>query len=300
MWKTLLRIVLATAGLFGAVMCWGLSDRFLGRFSGDLWITWPPYRPMITSLVYIVSALALAWLLQVKLDRQPFALMGFMARWPRALGHLLCGILLGGAGVAVVILAQWGLGAIELDYYLWDRPEILPFSRPVWAYVAGGFFTALAIGFAEELFFRGYGLQMARRRHNLVAGVAVGSVAFSAMHFLGAILNPLAALNIILVAVLFSLMVLVHGNLWVAIGFHTAWDWVQFNLLHVTGEGTGGHRGLLMFSHAPTGSALISGGSYWPEGSLLVTLVIGLLTAVYGYLLYRRAGAPAAAQDNAA
>lgn len=283
MLKTALRIILAAGGLIFAVMVWGLAEQPLKAFGG--WVNWKPYRDLILALVYVGTSLALAWLLQVKLDRQPFSQVGFQARWPQALGHLTAGVLMGGAGVALVILAQWGLGAIQLDAFLWEH---LDTTRPAWAYVVGGGFSALAVGLSEELFFRGYGLQMARRRHNVVVGLLVASVSFSAIHFIGALYNPMAALNIVLVAVLFSLMVLVHGNLWLAIGFHAAWDWVQWNLLHVVTGPNEKHLGLLMFSPVPGASSLVTGGSYWPEGSYLTTLILGLLTGVYGYQLYRR------------
>ena len=62
------------------------------------------------------------------------------------------------------------------------------------------------------------------------------------------------------------------GSLWWAIGFHAAWDWAQSYLYGVADSGliSEGH----LLASRPTGTALISGGTTGPEGSVLVVPVL--------------------------
>ena len=71
-----------------------------------------------------------------------------------------------------------------------------------------------------------------------------------------------------LAALVFSLSLWRTGSLWWAIGFHASWDWAQSFLFGVPDSGTIVANRL--FATHPLGSALLSGGSAGPEGSLFV------------------------------
>jgi membrane protease YdiL (CAAX protease family) len=68
------------------------------------------------------------------------------------------------------------------------------------------------------------------------------------------------------------------GDLWFAIGFHTAWDWAESYFYGVpdSGELVTGHLMNVSFS----GPQWLTGGSVGPEGSWLCTallVVLGLI-----------------------
>lgn len=75
------------------------------------------------------------------------------------------------------------------------------------------------------------------------------------------------------------------GSAWWAIGCHTAWDWAETYFYGTPDSGMVAKGHLL--AATPAGSALWSGGTDGPEGSLLVLPVIVLLLMVL-VLLYRR------------
>jgi membrane protease YdiL (CAAX protease family) len=80
-----------------------------------------------------------------------------------------------------------------------------------------------------------------------------------------------------LIGFVFCVSVYVTGSAWWAIGSHAAWDWAETFFYGTADSGmvAPGH----LLTATPAGSALWSGGSDGPEGSLLVLGVILLLLA---------------------
>ena len=82
----------------------------------------------------------------------------------------------------------------------------------------------------------------------------------------------------------FCVSVRLTGSAWWAIGCHASWDWAETYFYGTADSGlvAQGHY----MTTSPTGSALWSGGTNGPEGSLLVLPVILLLLlavlALYG------------------
>ncbi|MGA2250264.1 lysostaphin resistance A-like protein [Terracidiphilus sp.] len=83
----------------------------------------------------------------------------------------------------------------------------------------------------------------------------------------------------------FCVSVYVTGSAWWAIGAHAAWDWAEtfFYGTADSGMAAKGH----FLTTAPSGSALWSGGTDGPEGSLLVLPAILLILAIV-LVQYRR------------
>jgi hypothetical protein len=80
----------------------------------------------------------------------------------------------------------------------------------------------------------------------------------------------------------FCVSIWLTGSAWWAIGFHASWDWAQTFFFGTADSGflPEGH----LFTATPVGSALWSGGSDGPEGSLLIlptTLLIILVLVVF-------------------
>ena len=94
----------------------------------------------------------------------------------------------------------------------------------------------------------------------------------------------------------FVVSVRVTGSAWWAIGCHTAWDWAETYFYGAADSGNvaTGHYLTTM----PAGSALWSGGTDGPEGSVLVFAVIALLMVVLVLMYGRRRVAPVAVSST--
>jgi len=87
------------------------------------------------------------------------------------------------------------------------------------------------------------------------------------------------------VGFVFCVSVRLTGSAWWAIGCHAAWDWAETYFYGTADSGMVAKGHLLTAS--PAGSALMSGGTDGPEGSLLILPIILLLLAAV-LVLYGR------------
>ncbi|WP_433066520.1 lysostaphin resistance A-like protein [Dactylosporangium sp. CS-033363] len=137
--------------------------------------------------------------------------------------------------------------------------------------------TMVGAAVAEELLFRGALFRLVEEWLGTWIALAVSGVLFGALH----LLNPGATLwGALAIAAEAGLMLgaayTATRSLWVPIGLHLGWNFAESGLFGAVVSGTSGTHGLLRGS-AP-GNALISGGSFGPEGSVLA-IVVGVVVA---------------------
>lgn len=128
-------------------------------------------------------------------------------------------------------------------------------------------------GMSEELMFRGFMIPRIRERSNTAVAVIVSSLLFSAFHSLNIGFTPLAAVNLFLIALLFALIYLKTGNIWMTSAIHTMWNLTQGNLLGLQVSGTKASASILQTFYYKSEMPIITGGDFGPEGGLAVTAV---------------------------
>jgi hypothetical protein len=147
-------------------------------------------------------------------------------------------------------------------------------------HISGGSFTGFLVGLAamasvavnEELLFRGVVQRFAVARFGPWIGLVISCVVFGLSHLVNGG-NPEGAIAIIIQGgVVLGAAYIVTGNLWLAIGFHFAWDVTEGSIFSVTNSGTNDEPiGIL---HTTLhGSSLLTGGSFGPEGGLVAPIV---------------------------
>jgi membrane protease YdiL (CAAX protease family) len=198
----------------------------------------------------------------------------------RAATDLALGFLAAAAGAALVFAAAAAIGLARLDGW---QPR--SFGSTL-ALLAGQLAILLIAAAAEEIAFRGYVLQNLLPSGRTAAAVLISSLLFSIIH----VSNPhylagLAAPNIILIGVLFSLTYLWRRSLWFPIGLHLGWNFMIGPILSVPVSGVGGFPGLLRSDWAFE-PWLWGGGRFGPEGGLLCTLATAIPVAII--FLWRR------------
>jgi membrane protease YdiL (CAAX protease family) len=149
------------------------------------------------------------------------------------------------------------------------------------------------VGMSEEWMFRGYVQYTLARGIGFWPAALVLSLLFAAGHLANPGENALGIVQVLAAGLVFCLLLRASGSLWMAIGFHTAWDWSQ-SYLYGTPDSALMMRGHLLITHA-AGSPRFSGGTAGPEGSLFATplLLLGPLVLLF---LCRRAGLFAGAE----
>ena len=140
----------------------------------------------------------------------------------------------------------------------------------------------LLVALNEEYMFRGYPLQALTRGMGFWPAAVLLSLLFGAAHLTKPHENAIDIINIILLGLLLCLTLQRTGSLWLAVGFHASFDFMQF---FVIGTRNGGAQpiGHLVNSSFP-GPAWANGGPLGTEASYFMLPAIALL---FAYILLR-------------
>lgn len=197
---------------------------------------------------------------------------------------LFAGLLFGIVSISVVFLLLVITGNAEVKSWIphFEIEQLL--------YI----FVFIAVGFAEEIFTRGYMMSVLRQTGNAYVAVMVSSIIFALMHSMNSGLSLVAYLNLALVGILFGFMYLKSGNIWMCIGFHITWNYFQGYVFgfKVSGQST---KGILTTGYP--NSNVFNGGAFGPEGGLFVTIVI-LIGLLYVHHYYKNSNYDFIASEN--
>ena len=182
----------------------------------------------------------------------------------------------------------WGVGGITLLLVILYFAHAFSFGYPVlhgqrmakFAIFWAAFFLLVAL--SEEFLFRGYSLFTLTQGIGFWPAAIVFSIAFGAVHIQN---NGEAWIGVVAAGVIgffFCLTLRRTGDLWFALGFHTAWDWGETYLYSVPDSGmvSPGH---LMHSSFQ-GPAWLTGGPVGPEGSVMLYVVMAALWIAFDRL----------------
>jgi membrane protease YdiL (CAAX protease family) len=237
------------------------------------------------SIVLLPAAVGATALLLGLADRRGPAAIGLpMNRI--AWQHLGFGTLTGvGLSISIVGL-QWAAGWVEVQYGSIEGS----LSEFVWAPSLGvGFLVIASAACAEELLFRGYGLQQLMRATHPWAAVIFSSAVFGLVHASNPNSSTVGVINTALFGALFGLPLLRQRSLWVPTGMHFGWN---FSLACLGANISGLTIRLTGMEVVPVGPPEWSGAEYGPEGSLLTTCAVVAAAALLWRMPLRSNEAP--------
>jgi len=236
-----------------------LGGQGLGR------VVWPGMSPLFHGVSWIAGVFLVTWLVRVKVNKASWSGMALPA--PQGL-RLLFGAV---AGFAVIMIAsgiEYQLGWLHLVKI--DTSLHRGLSKTLW--IALALIPSLAVGFAEELAFRGYIFQTLGERMPVWAAALLMSVLFAVLHFSLGGFNAPFVVSVIVVSLMFLAMRIATGSLWFPIGFHGAWDWTQTYFMGLATTGTQGYDPALI-QVRQTGPTFWVGNQQVIESGLLFMLI---------------------------
>lgn len=227
----------------------------------------------LASLLLCPTLLGIFEVLTGAFEHKPLGSAGlaFCGRWKTELG---IGLAVGAAMILVVGGLERLLGVGEFS---WS-------PSPPGRVLVSGLFMFLVIFVAatnEELMFRGYAFQRLVEAAGPAGAVALSSALFGLLHLGNPFHTWTSTLNTMLVGIPLAVAYLRTRLLWMPIGIHFAWNFVQgFGLgLPVSGL----PPPFSVCKAQVSANDLLTGGNYGPEGGLLATGVI-LAVTVYLFL----------------
>ena len=260
-WRFLLSVIL----LFGAFV---LSGVVVGTILPTFKVHPDPLVAVFwQSLVGLVAVIATFKLMTAVFERRPLGSMGlaFHSRWLKELGH---GLAMGAVMLFAAVSLEWICGFVRFTFV----------PHPVLQ--AGSFTTAMFLVAAtfEETVFRGYPFQRLVESITPAGAVGITAALFGLAH-LG---NPhptwISTLNTALVAIPFCIAYLRTRSLWMPIGMHFIWNFLMGFFLGLPVSGIL-LPACVLTAHVQ-GPVWLTGGDYGPEGSVLTTGAI-LVVTVY-------------------
>jgi uncharacterized protein len=202
--------------------------------------------------------------------------------WNRGSAHNLGIGLAGGMGAAITVLCLPLLTGFA---------HIAPAQDPgsSWRTVLFVPFLLLCGALGEEMLFHGFGFQVLLQRFGSYATVLPVGVLFGFLHSSNPNASKLGVANTMGFGILFGIAFLRSHDLWLPIGLHFGWNFTLplfgVNLSGITIRPTGLE---IIWKAGP----LWSGGEYGPEGSVLTSAVLILLSIYLWKVPVRRQYAP--------
>lgn len=183
-----------------------------------------------------------------------------------AFGKFCLGYGIGTFLIGANLILLWSLGLYQVHLSHWTNG------------VDDFIFSSWVSGWLEELAFRGILLRLFAGLIGPVPALLLSSLLFGLAHLGHA--SWLAVFEIIINGGLgMGLLYMITGSLWASIGMHIGWDFTETSLLGINNP-----AGLLACAPTPGKPALLTGGSFGPDSSILATLLAMVLV---GALLQR-------------
>ena len=143
----------------------------------------------------------------------------------------------------------------------------------------------LLVGVVEEVIFRGILFRLIADKWNIAVGLTTSSLLFGLAHLGNPGATLWAALAIALASGwLFGMAYAYHQTIWVPVGMHWAWNYLEGGVFGCAVSGTPlDYRPLI--TPKISGTDLLSGGAFGPEASI-ICVAIGIGISIVYTVLY--------------
>ncbi|MFJ9362070.1 CPBP family intramembrane glutamic endopeptidase [Streptomyces mirabilis] len=185
-------------------------------------------------------------------------------------------------------------GAVGLGFVLVSALLITAFGGYSFSWAGNGFFSVVwsaamvqaGAAVTEELMFRGFALQALEQRWGSRAAIVITGLFFGVAHLGAPGAGVWSALAIALEAgVMLGVAFLWRRSIWFVAGLHFTWNTAE----QLLGIPVSGHTPKGLFTVDTHGSALLNGGTFGLEASI-VPVLIGVLLTVRMFVLAGRSG----------
>ena len=223
----------------------------------------------ILSNMSLIFSVVIFWKV---LEHRPISDIG-LKNIRKSFKELSIGLIFGAISMTIVFLILIFTGNAEVTTTL-NKPNF-SFSLVM------ALIVFIFVGIGEEMFARGYCINVLKQTHNKWMPLIVSAAIFSALHALNPGITILSFINIFLMGILFGYMYIKSNNLWLPIGYHITWNYFQGN---VFGFLVSGNKTRTLYTTKNIGDNILNGGTFGPEGGIIVTITI-LISIMLIYLL---------------
>lgn len=223
-----------------------------------------------TTTLAVTAGTALATVLSVRIMRRWFdgpelLDLGLRLR-PGWVVDSLVGLTLGPAMFGTILLVLLAAGWASMTAGSITTGQLLT-----------AFITYVLVAIAEEVFARGWILQVLEQGRGRRWAVIGSAAIFSLLHAFNPGFTVTALVGLFLAGLLFAQAYLVTRQLWLPIALHLSWNFAEGPLFGFPVSGLASHG---LATVTPTGPELVTGGAFGPEAGLVVVVGMGLAAGV--------------------
>lgn len=191
-----------------------------------------------------------------------------------------------GCGIAVIAMLfifviEWASGDLIFMGFSWENAASTSWVLPFLIF----FIQMLNVGFYEEVMSRSYLIPNFKEAFTFtkvppakatITAIVFSSVLFSFAHGFNPNLTVFALINITIAGVMLAVPYILTGRLAFSVGIHFAWNFAQGGIFGFRVSGLPIRGSLIQIQQG--GSPMWTGGAFGPEGGLIGTLAIILVT----------------------
>jgi membrane protease YdiL (CAAX protease family) len=237
-----------------------------------------PWQQLGIEAVLFFVVVFCSWVMS-RLERRRMGLYGLPLERSLWRSFVVGWIFWGFLPLTLLLTLMRGLGVFYFGNVSLHGFEIVRFAL-LW----GGVFLFVAL--LEEYATRGYMLYTLADGIGFWPAAILLALLFGWMHMGNPGESRIGIIDVCLFAIFAAATLRLTGNLWLAVGAHAGWDWGESFFYGVNDSGTSavGH----LFNSHVQGPAWLSGGTVGPEGSVLSSLLLVLMTAAFVALYHTR------------
>lgn len=232
-----------------------------------------PVQPVGTAVAYILLTVA-TWVMLRFVDKRPFRSVGlhFSAGWGKQLTQ---GVLFGSGMMSFIYVIEYASGLVVIEFRdLSLHQSLVIFANSIGLYIA--------VGYGEELMFRGYLFQSFVEGTNKIVATLTISLFFALAHAGNPNVSVFGLINVGLAGIWLSIAYFKTRALWLPIGLHISWNFIQGFVYSYPVSGTSSVNEQIGKAIV-TGPEWLTGGTFGPEGGALATLMLIIGTALIYY-----------------
>ena len=114
-------------------------------------------------------------------------------------------------------------------------------------------------------------------KYSPLVGIISNALIFSLLHLANNSFGLLAAINIFIVGILFSLLFYVSDDIMLSSAAHSFWNFAQGNIFGISVSGMANSKNTIFISKL-LGNPSLTGGAFGIEGGLATTIVLTIVT----------------------
>ena len=197
-----------------------------------------------------------------KIEKRSLKSMGFNKK--TMLKEYMLGFGIGALMILIAFIIAVLLGGFNITW----NPSTISFGLILFFLM--GF---LLQGMSEEVLCRGYLMNTLTKRYSIIFAIMFNSIIFALLHLANSGISIIAISNLTLFGIFASVYMLRRGDIFGVCAIHSAWNFVQGNVLGISVSGMPVNESII-YATTTDVNTLISGGSFGLEGSIIVTSVL--------------------------